>query len=116
MPRVRFRQVDRAFHFDQPRNRRRVAEPLRPPLDVTANHMAKVRARKALTLLVAHVRKTEFQIGMHDAAARARNAIEQRAKSVAHAGNHAIWQECEHAQQSCHQKDEYSAFHERDPG
>jgi hypothetical protein len=105
------REIDRTIHFDEARERLRVAEPLRPTLDVAADHVAKVRARQTFARFVAHVREAQLQIGVHDAPARARNPIQQRADAGADSRDHPIGQEGEHAQQARRQTDENSTFH-----
>jgi hypothetical protein len=74
--------------------------------------MAEMRAREAFARLVAHVGETQFQIGMHDAPARARNPVQQRTDAGADTRDHTIRQERKHAQQTCHQTDEDSTFQE----
>ncbi|GGC25451.1 hypothetical protein GCM10011400_09890 [Paraburkholderia caffeinilytica] len=49
---------------------------------------------------------------MHDAPARAGNPVQQRTDAGADARDNAIRQESKRAQQTCHQTDEDSTFHE----
>jgi hypothetical protein len=78
--------------------------------------MTEVRARQTFARLVAHVRETQFQIGMHDAPARARNAVQQGADTGADSRDNAVRQKGKGAQQTCHQTDQDSTFHKAGPG
>src|SRR5262249_54491416 len=92
---VRVGQVDCAFELHQLFELFRRAEPLDAAFQIAADRMPEVHLRDVLANFVAPLGKAQLQVDMDNAAAPARNLVEQPAKAVAKACNEPVRQERE---------------------